>query len=230
MRKPDRALAIACGVGWRLAGPVAEVVTRGTGEHEVVADQAEVRVSFAAHEPDRPRAVTALGERMALVDPVVRRDGVQVRQRSVYVGDRWDGRRRAGATAQQQLTLRVTDLAVLDDLLGALFSARPESLFGPTWSLADETVATQEAQRLAVVDARARAQAYAEALGGRLGPLLRLADDGAEPPYPMMRGSATPMAFATDAQVSRESVQQLGLVPEQVMVRAVCTAAWSLLD
>jgi uncharacterized protein len=208
---------------------MAEVVTRGTGEHEVQADQAEVRVSFAAHEPDRPRAVTALGERMALVDPVVRRDGVEVRQRSVYVGDRWDGKRRAGATAQQQLTLRIKDLSVLDDLLAALFSARPESLFGPTWSLADETAATQEAQRLAVADARARAHAYAEALGVRLGPLQRLSDEGMETPYPVMRGAA-PMAFAADAEVSHQSVQQLGLVPEQVMVRVVCSAVWSLLE
>jgi uncharacterized protein len=204
-------------------------MTRGSGEHEVTADQAEVRTAFTANASDRAGAVTALGERVDRVDAVLQRDGVQVRRRSLHVGDRWDRRRRVGSTAQVQLVLRITDLAVLDDLLAELFSAEPEWLDGPQWSLVDETAAVREAQRRAVVDARARAEAYAEALGGRLGALIKLSDEGAERPYPVVRGAA--MTFAADtAAVGRESVQQLGLTPEQVTVRANCTASWALLD
>lgn len=206
-----------------------DVVTRGTGEYEVAADQAEIRVSFAAHAADRVAAVNLLGQRMATVDPVLQRDGVQVRQRNVHVGDRWDGRRRTGSSAQQQLTLRVTDLAVLDDLLAGVFSAQPDWLDGPHWSLVDETVAVREAQRRAVADARARAEAYAEALGSRLGTLLHLADEGAERPYPMA-GARMAMAGGAEMGVTRDTVQQLGLVPEQVTARATCLATWSLLD
>jgi uncharacterized protein YggE len=216
--------------GWRLAGLVAELITRGTGEHEAVADQAELRVSFAANEADRTRAVNLLAERMAVVDPLLRRDGVTVRQRTVHVGDRWDGKRRVGATAQQQLVLRVSDLGVLDDLLAALLSAEPEWLDGPHWSLEDETAAVREAQRLAVADARSRASAYADALGGRLGSLIRLSDEGAERPYPMMRGGDMMTFAAESGGVSRNSVQQLGLAPQQVTVRATCVATWGLLD
>lgn len=207
-------------------------MTRGSGEHEVLADQAEIRVTYAANEADRSRAVEALAERAGVVDAVLGGDAmahaVEVRRRSMHVGDRWDRKRRVGATAQLQLVLRVTDLAVLDDLLAALFSAEPEWLDGPHWSLADETVAMREAQRLAVADARARAEAYAEALGARLGTLVKLSDDSAERPYPAAYGAR--VAFAAEAStVSRDSVQQLGLVPEQVTVRAACTASWSLL-
>ena len=210
-----------------------EVVTRGSGEHEVTADQAEIRVTYAANAADRSAAVTALGERARSVDAVLRGDpmasAVTVRQRSMHVGDRWDRKRRVGATAQLQFVLRVTELAVLDDLLAALFSAEPEWLDGPQWSLADETAAVREAQRRAVADARARAEAYAEALGGRLGALLKLTDDGAERPYPVMRGA--PMTFAAEtAGVGRDTVQQLGLAPDPITVRAACTASWSLLD
>jgi uncharacterized protein len=212
---------------------VTEVVTRGTGEHEVVADQAEIRVTYTSNAADRSRAVEALSERAGAVDAVLRSDAmadaIEVRQRSMHVGDRWDRTRRVGATAQLQLVLRATDLAVLDDLLAALFSAEPEWFDGPHWSLADETLAMREAQRLAVADARARAEAYAEALGAQLGTLLRLTDDGAEPPYPVGT-RATPMAFAAEtAAVGRDSMQQLGLVPQPVTVRAACTASWSLL-
>lgn len=207
-------------------------MTRGTGEHEVTADQAELRVTYTANAADRSGAVEALGERASAVDAVLRGDAmagaVEVRQRGMHVGDRWDRKRRVGATAQLQLVLRVTDLTVLDDLLAALFSAEPEWLNGPQWSLADETAAVREAQRRAVADARGRAEAYAEALGGQLGTLLKLSDDGMEQPFPVMRGAA--MTFAAEtAGVGRDSVQQLGLVPEQVTVRATCTASWSLL-
>ena len=212
---------------------MAEVVTRGSGEHEMVADQAEVRVAYAANARDRSGAVNALGERVRGVDAVLQGEpmagGVQVRQRSMHVGDQWDRKRRVGACAQVQFALRVMDLTVLDDLLAELFSAEPEWLDGPHWSLADETAAVREAQRRAVADARARAEAYAEAVGLRLGALLKLTDDAAERPYPVMRGA--PMTFAAEsAAVTRDSVQQLGLMPEQVTVHASCAASWALLD
>jgi uncharacterized protein len=202
-----------------------EVVTRGTGEHEVLADQAEIHVTFSADAADRSTAVGLLGERMSGVEPLLTRDGVEVRQRSVAVHSRWEHKRRVGSTAQQHLVLRMSDLAGMDDLLAALFSAEPAWLNGPQWMLADETAATREAQNRAVKDARARAEAYAAALGGRLGALIRLADEGAERPY-----MATPMADMAMASggVGRESVRQLGLTPGLVTVRAGCTAVWTL--
>jgi uncharacterized protein YggE len=200
-----------------------ELVTRGTGEHEVIADQAEIQVTFSADAADRSTAVARLGERMAVVDPLLARDGIKERQRTVAVHGQWDNNRRTGSTAQEFLVLRVTDLAGLDDLLAALFSAEPDWLNGPQWSLVDESAAMREAQRKAVEDARSRARAYADALGGQLGALLRLADDGADRPYPM------PMAMAADgARMGQESVRQLGLTPGTVTVRATCTAVWSL--
>jgi uncharacterized protein YggE len=204
---------------------MAEVVTRGSGEHEVVADQAELRVSFAADAADRATAVNLLATRLATVDGLVQRDGVQVRQRTVSVHSRWEGNLRVGSTAQQDLVLRITDLQVLDDLLAGLFSAEPAWLDGPHWRLVDESAALREAQRRAVADARVRAEAYAEALGGRLGALIRLADAGTDQPFPVART----VAFAAEAgRVGADAVRQLGLAPENVTVRATCTGTWAL--
>lgn len=207
---------------------MADVVTRGTGEYEAVADQTDVSVSFAADAASRSQAMNALAQKMAAVDPVLHRDGVTVRQRNVHVGDRWEGRRRVGVTAMQQLTLRIVDLEALDEVLAALFTAEPRWFDGPHWSLANETSATREAQRLAVADARARARAYADALGVRLGTLIRISDEGAERPYPMMRAAMS--MSAESAGVGRDAVQQLGLTPEQVTIRVSCTGTWALLD
>lgn len=207
---------------------VTEVVTSGTGEYETTADQAEVGVSFEAHAADRASAVNLLARRMAEIEPTLVRDGVHLRQRSMHVGDRWNGRRRAGSSAQQYLRLRITALGMLDDLLADLFTAQPEGFDGPHWSLADETAAVREAQRRAVADARARAEVYAEAVGGRLGVLLRLADETAERPYPVH--GARMLAAGVERGVGPDAVQQLGLVPEQVTARATCVTTWSLLD
>jgi uncharacterized protein len=209
--------------GWVDGMP--EVVTRGTGEHEVIADRAEIQVTFSAAAADRSTAVSRLGQRMAAVEPALTSDGIEERQRAVSVHTQWDKNRRAGCTAQELLVLRVSDLAVLDDLLAALFSAEPDWLNGPEWSLADESAAMREAQTKAVEDARTRAQAYADALGGHLGALIRLADDGVEHPYPM---PVQMMRSAEGVRSVQDSVRQLGLTPGLVTVRAACTATWSL--
>jgi uncharacterized protein YggE len=202
-----------------------EVVTRGTGEHEVIADRAEIHVTFSAEAADRSTAVSRLGKRMAVIEPVLAREGVVERQRSVSVHTQWDNKTRAGCTAQELLVLRVSDLTGLDDLLAALFTAEPDWLNGPQWSIADESAAMGEAQRKAVEDARTRAQAYADALGANLGALIRLADDGIERPYPIQMDMATARG---SAMMGQPSVRQLGLTPGMVTVRTVCTATWSL--
>lgn len=202
-----------------------EVVTVGTGEHEVIADRAEIQVTYSAEAADRSTAVTRLAQRMAAVEPTLAHETVEVRQRSVSVHTHWDKNRRAGCAANELLVLRVSDPAVLDDLLAALFSAEPDWLNGPQWSLADTSGAVREAQFKAVEDARNRAQAYADALGGHLGALIRLSDAGAERPLGM---DASRLLAAPGGQVGRDDVRQLGLTPGTVTIRATCTAVWSL--
>ncbi len=50
---------------------------------------------------------------------------------------------------------------------------------GPWWRIPPDDPARLQACRLAVDDARARAQAYAEAAGARLGTLVTIVDAGA---------------------------------------------------
>lgn len=207
-----------------LGGGMPEVVTVGTGEHEVIADRAEIQVTFSAEAADRSTAVTRLAQRMAAVEPALAREDVEVRQRSVSVQTQWD-KSRAGCTANELLLLRVSDPAVLDDLLAALFSAEPDWLNGPLWSLSDTRGAMREAQLKAVEDARTRAQAYADALGGHLGALIRLSDTGAERPLEM---DGARLLSTRGAQVGGGDVRQLGLTPGTVTIRATCTAVWSL--
>ena len=208
-------------------------MTRGSGEHEAVADRAEVRIIYAADGADRSGAVNLLSERVADVESLLRQEpiasAIEVRERSMHVGDRWDHHsgQRVGVTAHLGLGLRTTELGMLDDLLAGLLSAEPRHFDGPYWSLADESAPMREAQRRAVADARARAETYADAAGQRLGPLLRLSDEGTERPYPMMDHGH----FASrPAGGGPEAVRQLSLSPIPITVRTTCVVSWALLD
>lgn len=205
---------------------VADVVTVGTGEVERTADRAEVTVSFDATGADRAEAVSSLNQKVAGVEPLLTRPGVEVRSRRLNVHDNWDGKRRAGSMASQNYVIRVTDLEQLDLLLGELVQAEPSWMNGPSWQLIDDAEASREAQREAVADASRRAEGYATALGRRLGPLHRIVDGENDRHGPLMARS---MAYGA-APGAEGMVDQLNLEPQQITVRVTCTATWTLLD
>lgn len=201
---------------------MAEVVTRGTGEHEQIADRAQLWATFAADGPDRARAVAELGQRVSSVEPVFDADGVEVRSRRMRVRTAWENRKRAGARAELAVTMRIGRVDVLEWVLDSLVTAEPAGLGGPHWQLSDDTEATVQAQQRAVADARRRAEGYAAALGARLGPLQSLS----EPEQPGSGGIA--LAAARSAETS--GVVELGLEPTPVTVTVHCTTVWALLE
>ncbi|HEX4704261.1 MAG TPA: SIMPL domain-containing protein, partial [Pseudonocardiaceae bacterium] len=129
---------------------MAELVTTGNGEVERIADRADLRLSYSGRGRDRTAAVNELTKRIGTVEPLLERDGVQVRSRRLSVHDVWDGRRRSGAAAEQSYQLRITDVTVLDDLIAALVTTEPSGIDGPFWDQADQTEPAREAQRSAV--------------------------------------------------------------------------------
>lgn len=202
---------------------MAEIVTQGRGEVRRVADRARVQATFTGRAKDRAAAVEALATRVARVQVLLGRDGVTVESRRLSVHDAFDGRRRSGSAATQHYSLLVTDPEQLDDLIAELVTADPSWLHGPAWELADRAAPFGEAQRIAVADARGTAQGYVTALGGRLGPLVRLEDTSAQ--VGQVRHAVALKASAGPAA----AVAELSLVPEEVTVAATCSATWELL-
>ena len=140
------------------------------------------------------------------------------------VHDQWRGNRVVGSRATEDLTLRLSDVGALVEVLAAVVASEPASLNGPNWQLTDPVAARRAAQANAVADARDRAEGYAAALGGRLGALLRLSEAAG--------GGMEPRAFAM-AAMAREApapvVRELGLEPEPVRVTVRCATSWELL-
>ena len=196
-----------------------EIVTGGSGWYEQPGDRAELDVSFTAVAPTRTDAVHELGRRMAAAEAALTRPGLEVRHRRLWVRGEWRGDAMIGCRAGEDIALVVTDVAELGEVISALVGAEPTALNGPRWVLEDPAAAQREAQERAVADARTRAEGYAAALGGRLGPLLNLSD---------VPDHAAPVAFRAAAEAAGPDVRALGLEPEPVRVTARCTTTWVL--
>ncbi|MDN5749743.1 MAG: SIMPL domain-containing protein [Pseudonocardia sp.] len=198
-----------------------EIVTEGTGWHEQLGDRAELDVGFTVTERTRTAAVAALGTRVAAVLPTLETVGLTVRHRRLSVHNEWRRDRVVGCRATEDISLVVTDVTVLDAVLSALVDVEPTDLRGPRWTLADPVAARREAQRRAVADARDRAEGYAAALGGTLGPLRRLSE------APDHGG---PIGYRTAAYEGSgvPDVRHLALEPEPVRVTVRCSTAWTM--
>jgi uncharacterized protein len=212
---PDPALAPALDPGRP------QLVTEGSGWHEQLGDRAELDIAFTATARTRADAVRELGHRVAGADGVLHHAGLVVRHRRLRVHNEWRGNRVVGCRASEDITLLVTDVAALEDVLSGVVGAEPTDVHGPRWMLADTAAAQREAQRHAVADARRRAEGYAAALGATLGPLLRLVE---APEH----GSAYAVRMAA-AESGGPDVRDLGLEPEPVRVTARCSTTWTLL-
>jgi hypothetical protein len=198
-----------------------EIVTEGTGWHEELGDRAELDAGFSAVARTRSDAVRDLGKQVAAAAAAFELPGLEVRSRRVWVHNEWRGNRVVGCRAGEYFQLLVTDVTALEPVLSALFGAEPTDLQGPRWVLADPAAARLAAQRNAVADARTRAEGYADALGGTLGPLRRLSE---APEH------GAPAAYAMRArhEAAAPDVRDLGLEPEPVRVTARCTTTWAL--
>ena len=101
-------------------------------------------------------------------------------------------------TNQLQVTVRDTDM--LGDLLDEAVNAGANSINGVTFSVDDQTAAASEARRLAVEDARTKAEELAAAAGLTLGPVVSIAEGTVAPmPPPMYAGAGGDMAKAEAA-------------------------------
>jgi uncharacterized protein YggE len=96
-----------------------------------------------------------------------------------------------GYQVSNQVTARVRDLDRLGAVLDALVSAGANSVYGPSFELADPEPLLEQARDAAVADALAKAKRYAAAAGVKLGKIVSIEESGSyAPPRPMMRTEA----------------------------------------
>ena len=98
-----------------------------------------------------------------------------------------------------QLQLTVRDTNMLGELLDEAVTAGANSINGVNFYVDDQTAAASEARRLAVEDARTKAEELAAAAGLTLGPVLSIAEGTVSPLPPPMYAEAGGMEMAEAA-------------------------------
>jgi uncharacterized protein len=185
------------------------IVTSGEGEVKRAPDRAWVviRAESRARDPKEAQrlnteamvAVTAKLKGMALGDDVIRTISYELQPEFDYANGRQTLR---GYLARNAIEVRVDDVTRVGDVLGAAVGSGATSVGGLRFDLKDMEAAEREALRLAVRDARGRADAAATGAGVRIDRVIRI-EEIRSPivrPQPMqqMREMAS-VAMAADA-------------------------------
>jgi len=161
-RAPDRAFLVAT------------VETRARDPKEAQSQNAKLMSAVQAR-------VAAAG----IPKDAVRTLGYNIQQEFDFTNGRRIPR---GYVARNAVEARVDALESLGELLDAVVQAGATSISGVRFDLRDRAGAEREALRLAVVDARARAEAAAAGVGRTIDRVLRIDDARRDVPRPMPMG------------------------------------------
>lgn len=148
-------------------------------------------------------ALGEVGTRSEALEAVLGELGVAAEQRSstgVTVREEFDyadGKQvHRGFRAQNVVTVRLADHAVAGKLLQASIEKAKAEVRGPVWWIAPDNPARIEACKRAAAEARRKAEAYAEALGMRVGSVAEIREASGGGAIPMPRARAMTLAAA----------------------------------
>jgi uncharacterized protein YggE len=148
---------------------MATVTVRGVGEARTSPDEASVTLTIEAIEQKAAAALAKVAERTQAALELCDTLGIESRAR-VTAGariaehgehdreGRWQHR---GYRAWNQVVVRVAEASVVGELIAGAVD-RGAQVNGPAWTIAPDNPARFEACRQAALDARRRAEAYAD--------------------------------------------------------------------
>ena len=176
------------------------ITVSASAEVSAQPDEAVVRLGMLAQAPEAADAQQRVNETMQRILAAV--TGLGIPERSVRTEDLSlspvyaDQRpmpdrepqepRIVGYRASNVVTIEVTDLARIGEIIDAGIGAGANQLQGISFRLRDDGEARAEAMRQAVAEAAVQAKAIADALGVRLGPVQEVVAGGYDvrPPTP----------------------------------------------
>lgn len=190
-----------------LAQAEGQIIVTGEGSAFAVPDMAVITMGATAEAETAKAAMDQTSDITAAI--LARLEEFEVASRDVQTSDLslnpvWSNRaetngrpRIEGYQASNRVTVRIRDLSKLGVVLDAVLTDGANQLNGLQFTLSDPKPLMDDARRAAVVDARAKAELFAEAAGVQLGRLISLNENGSYSPRPEMMS----MARASDAGV-----------------------------
>jgi len=189
----------------------------GNGVVSAPPDMARVTTGVVTQADTARAALNANTEAMSRLVEAIRAAGIEGRDiqtsgfsvQPLYVySDRRDQSgytpppRINGYQVNNNLTVRVRQLDTLGQLLDRMVTVGSNTINGISFGVADDTDLMRQARRKAVVDARDKAELYADAAGVCLGRVLSITESGGYSPQPAMMRQ---VEMAADASVPVEA-------------------------
>ncbi|WP_170984641.1 SIMPL domain-containing protein [Rhodoligotrophos defluvii] len=182
----------------------------GTGEVRAAPDEATITIGVVHQAKTAAEAVKANNAAMAEVFSSLKAEGIaekdiqtsnfSVNPRYVYPKDNSGPPTIDGYEVSNQVSVRIHDLGKLGAVLDKVVASGSNQINGISFGLSEPEKLENEARKLAIADARAKAELYAQAGGFQLGPIHAVVEGGRSfPPVPMMRREAFDMKAAAQA-------------------------------
>jgi uncharacterized protein len=172
----------------------------GSGSAEVTPNRASFAFGTVSQASTAAAALSASSEAVARVVAALRREGIaqaDIQTSDVSLSPRWNesGEAIIGYTATNSVTAIVRRLGQAGAVVDAAVAAGANQMSGPNLLTSDQSAAYRDALRAAVADARAKAQALANASGVTTGRITAVAEAGAGPtPLPAKDAERTAIA------------------------------------
>jgi uncharacterized protein len=208
------------------------VTSSGSGTYSAAPDQAAMSFGVSASAKDAKSALDQVSVRADKVTAALKAAGVadkDIQTTSVNIYPQYADQsptsskqpQIVGYQASLSVTAKVRDLASLSKVIGAATAAGVDTVNGPTFSISDDSSATDKAIQKAVDDARRTASAMAKAAGRSLGPVVSVTDNGSGSSRPV------PMAFDSAAKAAGTAAE-VPIQPGQLDVVANVTVVFAL--
>lgn len=164
---------------------ISTVTVRGQAVVPGEPDEVRLAIELTALFPTPEEALADVAKRSEILESIFddldisrtarTTSGVSVREEREYEGGNYLHR---GYTASNRVSIRLADSQLVGRLMKEATNQAQARLQGPWWQIALDNPARVEAYREAAADARRKAEAYAEALGARLGTVLTVIEPG----------------------------------------------------
>jgi len=173
----------------------------GTGSAQLAPDSASISAGVSATGASADEAQDTASAKMTRLVKHMKRQGLSSKQlQTTDVSVYEDYQRKGRFQASQSLTITLDDPSRAGELLGQATQGGADTVNGPSFGLDDKRAGYDEALRMALADARAKADAAAVQMGAQVHDVYAIGEAGANSggPEPLFAGGAA--MESTDAK------------------------------
>lgn len=202
------------------------VTVSATGSVSATPDEATIQTGVSSEAKSAREALSKNSEAMQKVIAELKKAGIEPKHiqtsqfniEAVQVYKEGSPPTVTGYRAQNMVSVKVTNLDKLGEVLDQLVTAGANQMNGISFNVSKEETLKDDARKEAIANALRRAKLYAQAAGAEVGDIVQIAEDVSySPPQPMFRRARA--AMASDAAPVERGSQEL---------EARVTATWKL--